>query len=194
MSAHNMHPTFTDRAGYVAWIENWRLLYKRQTASIRKSKNHVKALQRNVPRNPEEPSREYCATTAAKAQRELHFQRVMARKTMTLLESAKIRWARLREMKDQIDQQMASFPLTLDCPMVDFHFNKGSLEFPILPAWTLKAKGKTFYVNHVDFADAIGTTRETPDHPSTKGAIRFRRCTLTLNPDGTAAIMRQNNA
>jgi hypothetical protein len=131
------------------------------------------------------------AEATRRLQRELHFQRIMANKTMTLLESAKARWSRIQAMQAQMDAQMASFPLVLErCPIIDFHFNKGSIEFPFLPAWMVKTKGKTYYVHHLDFSNAVGTTRETPDHPSTKGAIRFRHCTLTLNADGTAKIER----
>lgn len=184
MSAHNMHPTFTDRAGYVAWRDTWRVLYRRQTSAIRRGKRKVK----DLARQEQTPT---IAALLSKTQSELHWQRVMAHKTMTLLDAAKTRWQRIRAMEKQIADQMASFPLTLEnCPSIDFHFNKGSIEFPQLPSWVIKAKGQSFYVHHVDFSEAQGTTRETPDHPSTKGSIRFRRCSLTLSPDGTAKISR----
>lgn len=52
--------------------------------------------------------------------------------------------------------------------------------------WIIKAKGQTFYVNHVDCK--LGwSTKETPDNPSTKGAIKIRKCTLEIK-DGTALI------
>ena len=54
-----------------------------------------------------------------------------------------------------------------------FHFNKKHLEDPTIPMWTIKHKGQTYYVNHVD--SQIGfSTKETPDNPVTKGSIQFR--------------------
>lgn len=178
MSALDMHPTFTNRAGYRAWRAAWKAIQRVQTQRTRQQKLKVKRMQRTNPH----------AEATARQRKELHFMRVMGRKTMTLLESAKQRMARIDQMERDIADQMASFPLTLACDSIDFHFNKGSLEFPQLPAWTLKAKGKSYYVHHVDFSGTRGSTRETPDHASTKGAIRFRRCTLTLNRDGSATI------
>jgi hypothetical protein len=155
------------------------MVYANITKTIRKDRIKLKRMARLNPH----------AEATRKLQRELHFQAIMARKTMTLLESAKQRWARIVAMDQQMAEQMASFPLTVEnCPMIDFHFNKGSIEFPSLPSWVLKTKGKSYYVHHVDFSAANGTTRETPEHPSTKGAIRFRHCTLTLNADGSARI------
>jgi hypothetical protein len=174
-----MHPTFTTPEQYKSWRQTWRALYAHQTKKIRADRAKLKRMARTNPG----------ADATRKLQRELHFQSIMAFKTMTLLDSAKQRWARILAMDQQMADQMASFPLTVEnCPMVDFHFNKGSIEFPSLPAWVLKTKGKSYYVHHVDFSATTGTTRETPDHPSTKGAIRFRHCTLTLNADGSARI------
>jgi hypothetical protein len=53
--------------------------------------------------------------------------------------------------------------------------------------WALKAKGKTYYVHHVE-SRAPWTTRETPDHPATKGAIRFKACSVSISADGIATI------
>lgn len=67
-----------------------------------------------------------------------------------------------------------------------FHFNKGHLADPTIPMWVIKAKGQTFYVNHVE--SKVGwSTKETPDNPSTKGSIKIRNCTLRIE-DGTALI------
>ena len=52
--------------------------------------------------------------------------------------------------------------------------------------WVLKAKGQTFYVNHVD-CRAGWNTKETPDNPSTKGSIKIKDCILTIEND--AAII-----
>lgn len=117
----------------------------------------------------------------------------MLAKSRALLSAAQERMRRIREMHAQLAEQMASFPLTIEAPSIDFHFNKVSLEFPFMPAWTLKAKGRSFYVRHVDF-ECVGTTRETPGHPSTKGAIRFRQVVLDLSTDGSARISRRIHA
>lgn len=176
MSALNMHPTFTDREGYQKWLATWRQIQSRHTRTIRRLRDRAKAAQREG------------SAEAARFQKELQMERTMGRRIMTLLDSARQRWDRLTQMKAQIAQQMAGFPLTLEnCSAIDFHFNKGSLEFP-LPAWVVKTKGQSYYVHHVDFSGARGTTRETPEHPSTKGSIRFRRCTLHIDREGVATI------
>ena len=56
-----------------------------------------------------------------------------------------------------------------------FHFNKMSLQDTTIPMWVIKAKGETYYVNHVDMDAGVGfSTKETPDNPSTKGSIKFK--------------------
>jgi len=41
--------------------------------------------------------------------------------------------------------------------------------------WTIKHKGTTYYVDHVDVNPGVGfSTKETPDNPHTKGSIKFR--------------------
>lgn len=45
--------------------------------------------------------------------------------------------------------------------------------------WVLKAKGETYYVNHVD-CNKSWSTKETPDNPSTKGAIKIKKCLLSI--------------
>ena len=179
MSAFGMHPTFNDQTSYKAWRAQFRALYSMHSTKIRKNKHKLKVAARAGE-----------IEQAAKLQRQLREQRVMASKMMTLVKDAKIRWQRILAMQADLETQMASFPLTIEAPAIDFHFNKGSIEFPFLPAWTLKARGKSYYVTSVDF-DVVGTTRETPDHASTKGSIRFRHATLELRPDGTATITRR---
>lgn len=43
------------------------------------------------------------------------------------------------------------------------------------------------YVNHVT-ATAPWSTKETPDNPRTKGAIKFKNVDLTVNDAGEAEI------
>jgi len=52
--------------------------------------------------------------------------------------------------------------------------------------WILMAKGKTYYVDHVE-ANIPWTTKETPFNVRTKGAIKFKNALLRLE-DGSASI------
>lgn len=70
---------------------------------------------------------------------------------------------------------------------VVFHFNKKHLEDPSIPMWVLKIKGETYYVNHVDCQKGF-STKETPDNPSTKGALKIKNCLVTFDADNTAVI------
>ena len=41
--------------------------------------------------------------------------------------------------------------------------------------WVLKVKGETHYVSHVTVQPNVGmSTKETPDNPHTKGALKFK--------------------
>jgi hypothetical protein len=41
--------------------------------------------------------------------------------------------------------------------------------------WTLKVKGESYYVTHVTVEPGVGmSTKETPDNPHTKGALKFK--------------------
>jgi len=53
--------------------------------------------------------------------------------------------------------------------------------------WTLKAKGKSFYVNHVE-CSIPWSTKETPDNPSTKGSIKVKNCLLRIDTDNNATL------
>ena len=44
-----------------------------------------------------------------------------------------------------------------------------------IPMWVIKAKGQTYYVDHLDMGSGIGfSTKETPDNPHTKGSLKFK--------------------
>jgi len=54
-----------------------------------------------------------------------------------------------------------------------FHFNKASIGDPGIPPWTIKSRGETHYVWHLE--SKIGfSTKETPDSAHTKGSLQFR--------------------
>lgn len=53
--------------------------------------------------------------------------------------------------------------------------------------WVLKAKGQTYYVNHVD-CNAPWTTKETPDNTHTKGALKVKNCRLIIDDQSNALI------
>ena len=69
---------------------------------------------------------------------------------------------------------------------VIFHYNKKHNEDQSVPCWILKVKGETHYVNHVEIAPGVGfSTKETPDNPHTKGALKIKGClTLIETPEG----------
>jgi len=68
-----------------------------------------------------------------------------------------------------------------------FHFNKKHLEDPTIPMWIIMAKGKTYYVDHVE-ANLPWTTKETPTNVKTKGAIKFKDCLVTIDSDNCAKL------
>lgn len=69
-----------------------------------------------------------------------------------------------------------------------FHYNKAHNQDQTIAPWVLKVKGNTFYINHLDVAKNIGfSTRETPDNPSTKAALKFKG-RLSIDSDGNAII------
>jgi len=44
-----------------------------------------------------------------------------------------------------------------------------------IPMWTIKHKGETYYVNHIEVSPGVGfSTKETPENPHTKGSLKFR--------------------
>jgi hypothetical protein len=107
---------------------------------------------------------------------------------MTVLDEAKIRMNNITTMRKSMIEHQKQFPLEIQqCDRVDFHFNKKHLEFPWIPMWVIKTKGKTFYVNHVN-ASCPWSTRETPDNDSTKGSIRFRECSMKIDAEGVATL------
>lgn len=67
-----------------------------------------------------------------------------------------------------------------------FHFNKAHLADPSIPMWTLKIKGESHYVTHVTVKPNVGfSTKETPDNPHTKGAIKMKaNCRIFNNEQG----------
>lgn len=48
--------------------------------------------------------------------------------------------------------------------------------------WTLKTKGETYYVKHVT-AHVGWSTKETPDNEHTKGSLKFKNVTVTIEND-----------
>lgn len=173
MSVFNMKPTFTDRESYLEWRKSWKDIYMLVSERIRLRKLAVKAAQRK-------------GEDTSRAQKELHFMRRDAAKLMTLLSEAKLRRDRILGMKKSLDEQNASFPITIEADRLDFHFNKGHLEFSFLPRWIIKTKGKSYYVEHVE-SSAPFTTREL-DSGSTLGMLRFRNCLVTIDRNGVATV------
>lgn len=73
---------------------------------------------------------------------------------------------------------------------VIFHFNKKSLDDSSIPSWTLKFKGETYYVKHVE-SNAVWSTKETPNNQHTKGSIKFKNVNVEIR-DECAYITQQN--
>ena len=154
----------------------------------RATKRRVKDLQRKAELDGRGYRENEFWPEMSRLQAELRRQRVMGHKLMTVLDEAKIRRDKIIGMEQGLREQNAQFPLVIeDARNIDFHFNKISLEFPFMPMWTLKAKGKSYYLNHIDCM-APWTTRETPDNPSTKGSLRIRKGTIHIAADGSAEI------
>jgi hypothetical protein len=53
--------------------------------------------------------------------------------------------------------------------------------------WVIKAKGESYYVEHVD-CSVPWSTKETPDNNHTKGAIKIKNCLLTIDDNNCAKI------
>ena len=56
-----------------------------------------------------------------------------------------------------------------------FHYNKKHNEDQSIPPWVIKCKGESYYVNHLTVlpGNRGWSTKETPDNPHTKGALKF---------------------
>lgn len=53
--------------------------------------------------------------------------------------------------------------------------------------WVIKAKGESYYVNHVE-CNIPWSTKETPDNSHTKGSLKIKRCHLVIDDDNTAHL------
>lgn len=74
---------------------------------------------------------------------------------------------------------------SLEVDRIIFHFNKAHLTDATIPMWTIKHRGQTYYVNHVEVEPGVGfKTKETPDNPHTKGSIMFKAKMKILNEAG----------
>lgn len=67
----------------------------------------------------------------------------------------------------------------IKCSEVIFSFNRKHLEDSSIPMWILKTGGNSYYCNHV-ICNKGWITKETPDNPHTKGSIKIRNCTLSI--------------
>ncbi len=53
--------------------------------------------------------------------------------------------------------------------------------------WVVKARGESYYVEHVT-CSLSWTTKETPDNSHTKGSIKIKNCLLTIDSENSAEI------
>lgn len=172
MSVNALKPTFRDREGYLAWRKSWKAVYRELSRRILLRKQATKSAQRHG--------------DSVAAQKELYLMSRDATKMMTLLDEAKVLRDRILDMQKQIAEQ--PFPLEMDGDRVDLFFNKASIQYPVLPKWVLKTKGKSFYVDHID-ADLPWNTRELDSGP-TLGMIRFRKCQISISADRVATLRK----
>ena len=77
--------------------------------------------------------------------------------------------------------------IELVCKEIAFHFNKKHLEDDTVPMWIIKAKGESYYVEHVQ-CNVPWDTKETPDNSHTKGSIKVKECLVTIGDDNCATI------
>lgn len=64
-----------------------------------------------------------------------------------------------------------------------FHFNK-SVD-PTGPCWALKFENQKVCVHHIEFENVSFSTKENPEHATTKGSIVFENVFLeTVERDG----------
>lgn len=82
---------------------------------------------------------------------------------------------------------MSQKQIELACKEIVFHFNKKFLEDPSIPMWIIKAKGESYYVNHVA-CEVSWTTKETSENSHTKGSIKVKDVLLTIDDDNCASI------
>ncbi len=176
---YSLKPNFSDRETYQEWKKTWTTVYRHISNDIRLRKAALKANQR-------------AGVDTAKQQRDLLLQRGDARKLMTLLGEAKVLRDRILAMHQQLAEQKASFPITIETRVADWHFNKIVLQFPWMPKWVLKANGKQYYVEHLD--SRIGFSTRELEAGSTLGMIRFRNCSITIGEDGTATLTERVSA
>ena len=169
-------PTIHTWQDYLDFYKIWKSGISQLNCEIRKSKNLIKNRQRaNLP--------------TSLLQRKLVFRRIMARKMYQLLEEARIDGKQRRESELALKQELKQYPIKIsNCRDVIFHFNKGFLFNPAIPMWVLKTKGKTYYVNHVDTNGVPFSTKETPEHNSTKGSIKFKNVDLEIDKDANAYL------
>ena len=208
-----MKPNFATREEYLGWRLLWKTVYARLSEDIRRQKGELKTLQRQhcpqcngsytvfVERLNRDDLPEYVWESCscdngvskeeiAKAAKALHYNRRVAFKMMTLLQDGKVRRDRIIAMRKEITEQ--PFPLMIpDVRNVDFHYNKGNATFSFLPMWVIRAKGRSYYVNEVEF-DAPCSTKERATG-STKGVLRFRRCSIEIDVEGNARVSQHRS-
>lgn len=53
--------------------------------------------------------------------------------------------------------------------------------------WVVKAKGESYYVDHV-VCSVMWSTKETPDNSHTKGSIKLKDCLIQIDDENVATI------
>lgn len=172
MTAFDLYPKFTNREEYLSWKKAWAKTYKSLSDDVKKRKSDAKNAQREG--------------VSGEHQKNLIHAQSVCYKMMGLINEAKERRDRILKMRHDISNQ--GFPLDLGiCKNVDFHYNKVHSEYDFMPMWTLRVKGRSYYVNEIE-SFAPWTTRERASG-STKGVLRFPKCRIAISKDGVANIL-----
>lgn len=172
---------FNDSSDYFIWKKDWVGKYKEYSEQVRKQKKLVSNLHRKGH-----------IIQAAKEQKKLLFMRVIASKSNILLKEALVEYHKKLGQEKELQEHLSKFPISYKYVKdVVFHFNKQHLLNPKIPMWVIKAKGNTFYVNHV-ISNAPWNTKEAPDNPHTKGSIKIKNVSLDIDQDAVATIERIN--
>lgn len=68
------------------------------------------------------------------------------------------------------------------------HYNRIHNTNQEIPPWVIKAKGETYYINHIDVEKNVGfSSRETPSNDTTKASIKVK-ARLSIDENACAVI------
>lgn len=82
---------------------------------------------------------------------------------------------------------MTQVDLKFEDAVIVFHYNKAHNTDQTIPPWVIKVKGESYYVWHLTVEPGVGfSTKETPDNPHTKAALKLRGNLRFVETEGKA--------